>query len=68
MRFWSILVFGKASIVKDKELKLAVLNILMEKHASGYKYEPLSLDDMDIVNIVEISMDEITGKVSVDPK
>ncbi|MGY0372254.1 pyridoxamine 5'-phosphate oxidase family protein [Clostridium sp. JNZ J1-5] len=67
MRFWSILVFGKATIVKDKELKLTVLNLLMEKHAKGYKYEPLSIDDMEIVNIVEISMDEITGKVSVDP-
>lgn len=44
------------------------MNLLMGKHASGYKYEPLSLDDMDIVNVVEISIDEITGKVSIDPK
>lgn len=68
MRFWSILVFGKACEVKDKNLKLNVMNLLMEKHAKDYKYQPLSMDDMDIVNVIEISMDEITGKVSVDPQ
>lgn len=68
MRFWSILVFGKARIIEDKELKLTVLNLIMDKHAKGCKYESLSLEDMDIVNAVEISMDEITGKVSIDPE
>ncbi len=67
MRFWSVLVFGEAHIVEDKNLKLTVMNLLMEKHAKGYKYEPLSINDMNIVNVVEISMDKITGKASVDP-
>ncbi|KOA18852.1 pyridoxamine 5'-phosphate oxidase [Clostridium homopropionicum DSM 5847] len=68
MRFWSILVFGEANVVTDKELKLNVLNLLMEKHASGYKYEPLSIEDMDIVNVIEININEISGKASVDPE
>jgi hypothetical protein len=41
--------------------------LLMEKYARDYQYEPLSLDDMDIVNVLEITMDEITGKASIDP-
>lgn len=68
MRFWSILVFGDARVVQDKDLKFAVMNLFMGKHARGYNYEPLSIDDMDIVNVVEISMDEIVGKISIDPE
>ncbi len=67
MRFWSVLVFGRASEVEDENLKLTVMNLLLEKYASGYRYEPLSLDDMEGVNVVEITMDEISGKQSVDP-
>ena len=67
MRFWSVLLFGRAAEVEDENLKLKVMNLLLEKYASGYRYEPLSLDDMEGVNVVEITMDEISGKVSVDP-
>lgn len=67
MRFWSVLAFGQASIVEEPDLKLIVMNKLMEKHAKGYEYESLSLKDMDIVNLVEISMDNLTGKTSIDP-
>ncbi|MCR2044267.1 pyridoxamine 5'-phosphate oxidase family protein [Anaerosalibacter massiliensis] len=67
MRFWSVLVFGKANIVHDDKFKLTVMNKLMEKHASEYKYPDLSIEDMNIVNVVEISIDEVTGKASVDP-
>lgn len=67
MRFWSIIVFGKAYELKDSKLKLDVMNLLMQKYAKGYDYKPLSINDMEIVNVLEISIDEITGKVSVDP-
>ncbi|MEW9094789.1 MAG: pyridoxamine 5'-phosphate oxidase family protein [Clostridiaceae bacterium] len=68
MRFWSVLVFGKASVVKDKEIKLKAMNMLMGKHAKGYDYIKLTLEDMDIVNVIEITIDDISGKSSVDPK
>lgn len=68
MRFWSILVFGKAQIIQEKEAKLTILNLIMDKYAQQYKYQALALKDMDIVNVIEISIDEITGKVSLDPK
>lgn len=67
MRFWSVLVFGEASIVHDDEFKLMIMNKLMEKHAREYEFKPLSLEDIKIVNLVEISIDEISGKASIDP-
>lgn len=68
MRFWSIVVFGRASQVADESKKLLVMNKLMEKYASGYEYVPLTLDDMKTCNLIEIAIDEISGKVSVDPE
>lgn len=68
MRFWSVLVFEKAQIIQGKEEKLVVLNSIMDKYAQQYEYHTLDLKDMDIVNVIEISIDEITGKVSLDPK
>ncbi len=68
MRYWSVLVFGTAEQVNDPEKKLFVMNRLMEKYAANYAYVPLSLDDMKTCNLIEISIEKITGKVSVDPK
>ena len=68
MRYWSVLVFGAASQVTDREKKLAVMNQLMEKYASNYDYISLTLDDMTNCNLIEIQIEKITGKVSVDPK
>jgi len=66
-RFWSVLVFGKALQVENTNLKLKVLNKIMEKYAAGYNYIPLTIEDTKIVNIVEITIDKISGKVSVNP-
>jgi uncharacterized protein len=66
-RFWSVLIFGKAKQVKNENLKLDVLNKIMEKYASGYDYVPLTIEDTKIVNIIEITIEKITGKVSVNP-
>ncbi len=66
-RFWSVLIFGSASQVKNENLKLKVLNEIMKKYASGYDYVPLTIEDTKIVNIVEITIEKISGKVSVDP-
>ncbi|MFZ5517980.1 MAG: pyridoxamine 5'-phosphate oxidase family protein [Candidatus Zhuqueibacterota bacterium] len=67
MRYWSVLVFGEAKQIDDPTLKLAVLNALMDKYARGYQYSPLQFEDTAIVNIVEIAIHKISGKVSVDP-
>ena len=62
------LVFGQASQINDEKKKLFVMNELMEKYATGYEYAPLTLADMKTCNLIEISIDKITGKVSVDPE
>lgn len=68
MRYWSVLAFGRAIQINDPEKKLDVMNQLMEKYASNYEYLPLKLDDMKTCNLIEMSIEKITGKVSVDPK
>jgi nitroimidazol reductase NimA-like FMN-containing flavoprotein (pyridoxamine 5'-phosphate oxidase superfamily) len=67
MRFWSVLVFGRAIQVNDPGKKLVVMNQLMEKYAANHEYNPLTRDDMKSCNLIEISIEKITGKVSVDP-
>jgi len=56
MRFWSILVFGKADQVNDENKKLFVINKLMEKYASGHDYIPFTVEDMGTCNLIEITM------------
>lgn len=67
MRYWSVLVFGKAVLVHDAAVKLEAMNLLMQKYAARHTYEPLSPEDMKIVNVIEISIDEMSGKASIDP-
>ena len=66
-RFWSVLVFGRASQISEAKFKLKVLNKIMDKYASGHNFTPLLLEDTTAVNIIEITIDKISGKVSVDP-
>lgn len=67
MRYWSILVFGRAAPVTDEEQRLFIMNKLMEKYASGYDYVPLTVDDMKACNLIEITIEQMSGKVSVNP-
>jgi len=66
-RFWSVLVFGSAMQVQDEKLKLEIINKIMQKYAHGYDFLPPTPIDAASVNIVEIKINEISGKVSVDP-
>jgi len=66
MRYWSVLVFGEAKQIDNAALKLEALNALMDKYARGYQYVPLQIEDTANVNIVEIAIQKMSGKVSVD--
>jgi len=68
MRYWSILILGHAFQVSNEKRRLFLMNKLMEKYAAGYEYAPLTLADMKSCNLIEITIDEITGKLSVDPE
>ncbi len=67
MRFWSVLAFGEARPIDDPNMKLNALNALMDKYATGYDFIPLTIEDTKIVNVIEITIQKISGKVSVDP-
>ena len=68
MRYWCVLAFGQAQEIQDLSRKFEVMTAFMEKYAAGLTYEALDLKDMPEVNIIEISIDKISGKVGFDPK
>ena len=68
MRYWSVLGFGAVRRVEDPADKLRVMNRFMEKYARGRRFRGLSREDMKDVNLLEIALREVSGKVSVDPK
>jgi len=68
MRFWSVLAFGQARVLNDPELKLQVMQRFMRKYAPDHSFQSLSREDMKDVNVLEISIEEISGKASLDPR
>lgn len=68
MRFWCILVSGRAESVTSPEEKAEVLNALMNKYAGRYEYSDPTDEDISKVNIIKINVESISGKLSVDPE
>jgi len=68
MRFWSILVSGKAEIVRSIEEKREALDGIMMKYAGNYEYTEPTDDDLGKVNVIKINIENISGKFSVDPE
>lgn len=68
MRYWCVLVFGKAREIHDLNRKFEIMTVFMEKYAAGLTFEALEIKDMQDVNIIEINIEEISGKVGFDPK
>ena len=68
MRYWSVLVFGKAQEIHDIQRKFEIMTAFMEKYAAGSTFEALELEDMQDVNAIEISIEKISGKVGFDQK
>ncbi len=67
MRYWSIMIEGKASFVEDILLKRKVIDTLMAKYSMNLDYTDPADEDLKNVNIIKISTDKISGKLSVDP-
>lgn len=68
MRFWSIIVNGRAESVSSIEEKSDVLNALMNKYASRYEFSDPTDEELSKVNIIKISVESISGKLSIDPQ
>jgi hypothetical protein len=66
-RYASVLAFGVARLISDDAQKAALLNLLVERYAAGKPFLPVKEKDATGCAIVEISIDEITGKRNVDP-
>ncbi len=58
----SVLIKGRASLLKRREEKLKVLQGLMEKYQPEGGYEPLSEAVVEQTAVVEISVEQMTGK------
>jgi nitroimidazol reductase NimA-like FMN-containing flavoprotein (pyridoxamine 5'-phosphate oxidase superfamily) len=58
----SIIMKGKATLVKDLDKKVKVLNEMMEKYQPEGNYGEISLEILKKTAVIEIMIEEITGK------
>jgi nitroimidazol reductase NimA-like FMN-containing flavoprotein (pyridoxamine 5'-phosphate oxidase superfamily) len=65
-RYRSVLVFGRAHSLPDGDEKVAVLTALAEKYAVGQAVEPPTPKRVKGTEVIEITIEEMTGKCNVD--
>jgi len=68
MRFWCILISGKAEFTNDVEEKRLALKALMDKYARRFEYSDPTDEDISRVNIIKITIESMSGKLSIDPQ
>jgi nitroimidazol reductase NimA-like FMN-containing flavoprotein (pyridoxamine 5'-phosphate oxidase superfamily) len=66
-RYTSVLAFGIARVIPDGEEKTALLNLLVKRYATGKPFQPVEESHAAECAVVEIRIDEISGKRNVDP-
>jgi nitroimidazol reductase NimA-like FMN-containing flavoprotein (pyridoxamine 5'-phosphate oxidase superfamily) len=62
----SVIIKGKASLVKQKEKKLEFLEGLMEKYQPEGGYGEIAEEVLKKTAVIEISIEEITGKENLE--
>ncbi|MGA3071195.1 MAG: pyridoxamine 5'-phosphate oxidase family protein [Terracidiphilus sp.] len=67
-RYTSVLAFGAARVVSDNAERTALLNLLVERYAAGKAFQPVEEQQSAGCAVVEIRIDEISGKRNVDPE
>jgi len=65
-RYRSVLILGRACSLPDGDEKIAVLTALAEKYASGQAVEPPTPKRAKGTEVIEIIIEEMTGKRNVD--
>jgi nitroimidazol reductase NimA-like FMN-containing flavoprotein (pyridoxamine 5'-phosphate oxidase superfamily) len=65
-RYRSVLVFGRARSLPDVDEKVAVLTALAEKYAGGQAVEPPTSQKAKGTEVIEITIEEMTGKRNMD--
>jgi nitroimidazol reductase NimA-like FMN-containing flavoprotein (pyridoxamine 5'-phosphate oxidase superfamily) len=58
----SIIVKGKASFVEDQDMKMKILERMMEKYQPEGGYGEIPIEILKKTAMIEISVEEITGK------
>ena len=58
----SVMVFGRASLVDDLQLKFDALQALLDKYAPGRLYRPMRLNEAEGVTVAQITIEAMTGK------
>jgi hypothetical protein len=66
-RYTSVLVFGAAHVLPDGVEKTAILNLLVARYAAGKPFQPVEDCHAAECAVVEIHIDELSGKRNVDP-
>ena len=61
----SVIIKGRAIFIKDRNRKKKILEKLMEKYQPEGGYEGISEAILDKTGVIEISMDQITGKENI---
>ncbi len=64
-RYRSVIAYGKAMIIRDREGKEEALRRLVAKYAADRQNSPLDEDMVESVVVVEIRFDRVTGKKSL---
>lgn len=68
VEFMSVIVSGKAARVEDADLKYKVLQAFSKKYSFSQTEPELKKEDANFVHIIEITMDEITGRACSNPQ
>jgi nitroimidazol reductase NimA-like FMN-containing flavoprotein (pyridoxamine 5'-phosphate oxidase superfamily) len=67
-RYTSVLAFGAARVLADEAEKASLLNLLVARYAAGKTFQPVEESHAAECAVVEILIDEISGKRNVDPE
>ncbi len=67
-RYSSVLTFGVAREIPDGKEKTALLNLLVERYSAGKPFQPVEDSHAAECAVMEIRIDEISGKRNVDPE
>jgi len=66
-RYRSVIVHGRARQLDDPAAKQEVLTLLTARYADGEPFEPPTEQQVTTTAVVEIEIENMTGKKNVDP-
>jgi len=66
VRYRSAIIFGHARLINDPQIKKEALIALTDKYTKGHSVEPPSDNCIANTGVVEIDIDNITGKKNIE--